>query len=292
MKKKFKHILAEFMQKMRFKYRISILNENTLEETWYTKLSRFSVVLFVTGFFLFTFIVLTLLIFTTPLRHYLPGYADSGNRTIIIQQSIRTDSLARQVDLMNAYLEVLKENITGTQNPDSSILNDTVKMHAQAVELMEKSKREAEFVKNYEETEKYNLGAINTAKKNEDIHVFFRPVGGIVASTYNPREERFGIAVITAPQETVKSVLEGRVIYAGYTFENDWVIQVQHENDYISIYKNNTRLLKSVGDYVKSGESIAVTGNEGNEGSGRHFYFELWRKGSSVNPQEVITFRF
>lgn len=169
MNRRLKHILTEFMQKMRFKYRISIVNENTLEETWYTKLSRFSVVLFVTGFFLFTFILLTLVIFATPLRHYLPGYADSGNRTTIIQQSMRADSLSRQVNLMNAYLEVLKENIEGTHNPDTSVLNDTTALKERATVLMEKSKREEEFVKAYEETEKYNLGTINPTETNEKM---------------------------------------------------------------------------------------------------------------------------
>ena len=97
MKKQLKHILAEFMEKMGFKYRISIINENTLEEIWHTRLSRFSVVLFVTGFFLLTFIFLTLIIFATPLRHYLPGFEDSGNRAVIVQQSIRVDSLENQL---------------------------------------------------------------------------------------------------------------------------------------------------------------------------------------------------
>lgn len=292
MKKQLKHILSEFMEKMRFKYRISIINENTLEETWYTRLSRFSVVLFVTGFFLLTFILLTLIIFTTPLRHYLPGYEDSGNRTAIVQQSIRVDSLENQIELMGTFYQVLKNHISETPTIDSVKSLDSATIKERATVLMEKSKREEEFVKLYEETEKYNLGTINTVNSDKKMFMFFRPVGGVVASTFNPKEEKFGISVITSPQETVKSVLEGRVIYAGFTFDNQWVIQVQHENDYLSIYKNNVRLLKNVGDYVKAGQSIAITGSEENEGNNKHFYFELWKKGSPVNPQDVITFRF
>ena len=90
----------------------------------------------------------------------------------------------------------------------------------------------------------------------------------------------------------MKSVLEGRVIYTGYTFENEWVIQVLHDNEYISLYKNNTRLLKQTGDYVKAGESIAITGSEGDKSSNKFFYFEIWKKGNPINPQDMITFRF
>lgn len=276
---------------MRFKYRVSIINENTLEETWYTRLSRFSVLIFVTAFFLTTFIILTLVIFITPLKFYLPGFQDSGNRIAMIQQTLRLDSLDREIRLRDAYMVVMKDNLLGATHVDTVQPLDSIALVERATEVMEKTKREEEFVKNYEETEKYNLGTI-TPPTSEKMYVFFRPVGGVVASTYSPKEGLFGIKIITSPQETVKSVLEGRVIYTGYTFDNEWVIQILHENDYISIYKNNIRLLKQTGDYVKAGESIAITGSEGDKKSNKFFYFEIWKKGNPVNPQDVITFRF
>lgn len=279
------------MQRMRFKYRVSITNENTLEETWYTRLSRFSVLIFVTAFFLTTFIILTLIIFITPLRFYLPGFQDSGNRIAMIQQTMRLDSLDKEIRLRDAYLVVLKDNMLGASHTDTVKPLDSIELKERATVVMEKTKREEEFVRKYEETEKYNLGAI-TPTTSEKMYVFFRPVSGVVASTFSPKEGEFGIKIITSPQETVKSVLEGRVIYTGYTFDNEWVIQVLHDNEYISIYKNNSRILKQTGDYVKAGESIAITGSEGDKNSNKFFYFEIWKKGNPINPQDVITFRF
>ena len=279
------------MQRMRFKYRVSITNENTLEETWYTRLSRFSVLIFVTAFFLTTFIILTLIIFITPLRYYLPGFQDSGNRIAMIQQSMRLDSLDKEIRLRDAYLVVLRDNMLGATHTDTVKPLDSIELKERATVVMEKTKREEEFVRKYEETEKYNLGTI-VQPSNEKMYVFFRPVSGVVASTFSPKEGEFGIKIITSPQETVKSVLEGRVIYTGYTFENEWVIQVLHDNEYISLYKNNTRLLKQTGDYVKAGESIAITGSEGDKSSNKFFYFEIWKKGNPINPQDMITFRF
>jgi murein DD-endopeptidase MepM/ murein hydrolase activator NlpD len=48
--------------------------------------------------------------------------------------------------------------------------------------------------------------------------------------------------------------------------------------------------LKDIGDYVKSGEGIAVIGSSGELSSGPHLHFELWKNGKSVNPENYIIF--
>ena len=54
------------------------------------------------------------------------------------------------------------------------------------------------------------------------------------------------------------------------------VIQVQHRNGFLSIYKHNELLLKEVGDRVIAGEAIALVGNTGKLSTGPHLHFELW----------------
>ena len=104
-------------------------------------------------------------------------------------------------------------------------------------------------------------------------------------------EKQFGISMITSPNESVVSVLEGTVVYAAFTFDFGWVIQIQHDDNYVSIYKNNTQLLKKVGDAVRAGESIALTGEAtAGKKTGTQFYFELWKQGKPINPEEVIIF--
>ena len=51
---------------MRFKYRISVLDENTLEEAWHVRLSRLSIFLYVCVFIIVTFLILAVLIYITP----------------------------------------------------------------------------------------------------------------------------------------------------------------------------------------------------------------------------------
>ena len=83
--------LIPFIERMRFKYRVSVLNENTLEEAWHIRLSRASVFVYVSSFLIVTFILLTFFILNTPISNYLPGYGDGGNRPKIIQQSMMVD---------------------------------------------------------------------------------------------------------------------------------------------------------------------------------------------------------
>jgi len=287
--KKRTNSLKPFIQKMRFKYRVSVLNENTLEESWHIRLSRFSVFMFASTLMLATFIILTILIFATPISRYLPGYGESGNRSNIIQESMRADSLVQQVDLQEGYIDIIKGIITGKMNPDSIASLDSIALKQRAKILMEKSRRETEFVEKFEKDEKYNLASIDT-KPTENSYIFFRPTRGVISSSFNMSEQQFGIYLITSPNESVMSVLGGTVVYAAFTFDYGWVIQVQHENNYLSIYKNNTRLMKKAGDDVKAGECIAITGDATGKKAGSQFYFELWKQGKPIDPEEVIIF--
>lgn len=281
--------LKPFIQKIHFKYRVSILNENTLEESWHVRLSRFSVFMLASTFMLFTFILLTLIIFTTPIRSYLPGYGDAGNRSVIFQSSMQADSLVRQIELQKGYVSILKQIIVGDIQPDSIASLDSVQLKERAQVLLEKSNREKEFVESYERDEKYNLASIDV-KPNENMYVFFRPTKGVISSSFNLSEQQYGIFLITSPNESVVSVLGGTVVYSAFTFDYGWVVQVQHENNYLSIYKNNTKVLKKVGDEVKAGQSIAITGDATAKNTGSQFYFELWKQGKPVDPEEVIIF--
>jgi hypothetical protein len=280
--------LKSFLHKMRFQYRVSVLNENTLEESWHIRLSRLSVLIYGSSLVLITFIVLTILIFATPIRYYLPGYGDTGNRSHIISESMYADSLLNDIELQDGYLDIIRNIIAGRIKPDSVMSLDSVQLKETATDYLNKSKKEKEFVEQFEREEKYNLAVIDS-KPNENMYVFFRPTKGVISSSFDLSENRFGINIITSTNETVLSVLAGTVVYAAFTFDFGWVIQIQHENNYLSIYKNNTRLLKKVGENVKAGEGIAITGDSENK-SGTQFYFELWKQGKPVNPEDVIIF--
>ena len=58
----------------------------------------------------------------------------------------------------------------------------------------------------------------------------------------------------------------------------------------VSMYKHCSVVLKKVGNFVRSGEPIAIVGDTGELSSGPHLHFELWFKGNAVNPIDYINF--
>ena len=87
------------------------------------------------------------------------------------------------------------------------------------------------------------------------------------------------------------AALDGTVIFTGWTLETGYVIQLQHSNNIVSVYKHNASLLKSIGDQVRTGEAIAVVGDSGELfTSGPHLHFEIWYKGSPLDPEKHIIF--
>ncbi|GHV43851.1 hypothetical protein FACS1894180_4190 [Bacteroidia bacterium] len=145
---------GRFLKKMRFKYRVSILNENTLEEAWSARLSRMSVFLFLFSFAMITFILLTVLILSTPIRYYLPGYGDTVDRSSVVQVAAKVDSLINQLEQQAAYIEVVKGAIKGDIQPDSIPPVDSLQQVQRTVEFLEKTADEERFTDGYEKERK------------------------------------------------------------------------------------------------------------------------------------------
>jgi murein DD-endopeptidase MepM/ murein hydrolase activator NlpD len=73
--------------------------------------------------------------------------------------------------------------------------------------------------------------------------------------------------------------------------ETGFVIGIQHSNNIISVYKHNANLLKETGDLVRAGDAISIVGDSGElYTSGAHLHFEIWYKGSSLDPEKHILF--
>ena len=77
---------------------------------------------------------------------------------------------------------------------------------------------------------------------------------------------------------------------AGWDDENGYIIQLQHDNNLISVYKHNSKLLAAAGDKVVAGTPVALVGSTGRLSTAPHLHFELWHKGEPINPALYIKF--
>ena len=277
-----------FWKKMRFKYKLSFLNENTLEEVFALRLSRLSGFLTLLVFAVFLITLTAIVIIKTPIRNYLPGYLDSEIRQAIIGNALRTDSLQQDLLAQSKYLNNVTSILRGDMEVDS--VRKIVPISDTSNISLEKSKQTADFVRNYEAEEKYNLNTVQISQSHPDNVFFYKPVSGVISSLFNLQDRHYGIDIAAKPKESVLATMKGTVIYAGFDANFGYVIQIQHSNGFVSIYKHNALLLKKEGDEVNSGEVIALVGNTGYLSTGDHLHFELWYKGKPVDPREYINF--
>ena len=278
-----------FWQRVRFKYKLSFLNEATLEEVWSFRMSKLTAFTIVVAFSLLLIAITSLIIIKTPIRNYLPGYLDVEIRNKAMQNILRVDSLERVIEVQTLYLNNITGILTGTIALDSiQQIDSTARVNPDY--NIPQGAAEAQFREAFVEEEKYNLTTLNPYSLVGEGTFFVKPINGVISSAFEADIRHYGVDLVAKPNESVLSTLDGTVIYAGYDPNFGNVIQVQHKNGFTSIYKHNDLLLKNIGDKVSAGEAIAIIGNTGKLTTGPHLHFELWHQGNPVNPADYIAF--
>jgi murein DD-endopeptidase MepM/ murein hydrolase activator NlpD len=279
----------KLLARLKNKYHLKIYNETTYEEVLSLRLSRLNVfiVVGIMGTLLIT--ATTILISFTPLREFIPGYPDGNMRRDIIRNALSLDSLEYEIKVRDQYFQALKSVMEG-KTPANRIGKQDTLSHGSI--HFSKSKEDSLFRLNVEKEEEYNISFEDEAGKTNPLKRlhFFPPVRGLVTSKFDVSTGHFGTDVVSSPNQVVSSVLDGTVISASWSVETGYTIQVQHQDDLISVYKHNSQMLKKAGDRVTAGDPIAITGNTGELSSGPHLHFELWQRGLPIDAESFIRF--
>jgi murein DD-endopeptidase MepM/ murein hydrolase activator NlpD len=280
------------MNKLKHKYRLVFFNDNTFEEVWHLRLSLFNVLAVTGAISLFLILLVIFLMAFTPLREFIPGYPNESMRHTIVLNALRLDSLQDRIKKQDQYFANLNALISGGEpikydntSPDTSL------KRAKNITFT-KSLNDSLLRKRIEEEEKFNFSLSTPSKVENSISSmhFFTPIKGLITDKYNAKQSHYGVDIVAQPNEVVKSTLDGTVILATWTLETGYIIQIQHQNNIISIYKHNANLLQKAGNQVKAGDAIAILGNSGELTTGPHLHFELWYNGKPVNPEDYIIF--
>lgn len=276
-----------FWRNFKFKYKLTITNENTLEEVVGIHVSKLNGVSVLLLTFTVIFLIVSTIIVFTPLRNYLPGYMNSEVREQVVVNALRADSLQDALNRQSLYIMNIQDIFKGQVKVDTVHSIDSLTI-ARSEELMERTQQEEEFRKQYEEKERYNLTA--TDYNITSGLIFHRPTRGMMSSSFDANKKHYGVDIAATPNESVLATLDGTVILSTYTAETGYVIQIQHGQNMVSIYKHCGSLLKKEGDVVKAGEAIALVGSTGEKTTGPHLHFELWNKGRALDPSKYIVF--
>lgn len=267
-----------------------MMNDETFEEKLSFRLSPLNVFVF-TGTVILSLITFTIYIIAfTPLREYIPGYSDINMKRQLISLTHQTDSLASSLHARDLYLENLRRVVNGEIGIDSLESAPTL-VRYDTINFPPMSLEDSLLRAQMESQDPYTLaGGITPPVSGASSFFFFTPLKGSITNEFNRKTRHYGIDIVASANEVIKSTLDGTVLVADWTSETGYTIGVQHSNNMFSLYKHNSALLKSVGDFVKAGDVIAIIGNSGELTTGPHLHFELWYNGSPVNPKEYMTF--
>ena len=279
-----------FRSRLLRKYRLTIHNENKLENVLGFYISPLWVILSLFFSFLLVAGVIYLVIMFTPVGSLLPGYVSQVTKDKFVSNSLRVDSLMNEVRKQDIYLANIRAIMSGEITADS-IKNSLLPVSSDSISI-ETTELEAKFMKEWEERERYNLTSqAASVAALQEINLF-RPIQGRIEKDYDPGNGHYGIDIAEAAGESIVAIYDGTVVFSDYTANDGFTIVVQHRENLISVYRNCYRLLKSVGDKVYGGEVIAtLSDGSGNENHRKQFlHLELWHRSKPLDPNIYIAF--
>ena len=215
--------------------------------------------------------LIVLVFFFAPLRTVIPGWALPGyQKQLVALQAARVDSLIVEIESMRAF----SEKVEGVMFQEKAMMQEGKALDGGAGRRV------------------FGTGIVpplSSAGQTGSGKFTGRLVTGSISQRFKPEKSHYGIDVATPRNEPVGAVADGSVIFADWTGAFGYTMIVDH-GEYMTFYKHCSRLFKRGGEQVKLGELIALAGDTGQESSGIHLHFEVWRNGIPVNPETYLNF--
>lgn len=112
-----------FWRKLNNRFRLTVLDEDTLEEVASFQLTKKSVYIALSTLIVAIVLLVGVVLFFTPLKYYIPGYGDFNQRREYVNMNIRMDSLEVLVNAQKEYLNNIRSVLTGgTPMEDTTML--------------------------------------------------------------------------------------------------------------------------------------------------------------------------
>lgn len=284
-----KELRKKIFQMLKDHYRLIIYNDSSIQTVWSIKLTPIKVLTLGSLGAILLILLTTVLIAYTPLRENIPGYPSAKVRQQILRNYILVDSLEHEIKTRDSYFDKIKMLFAGGVPAEETNGADTsLKI---AVPQFRSFNADSIFGEKLLE-EKQNLSIRKNPKQLPsiaNIH-FFTPLRGLITNKFNLKNDHLAVDIVGKENARISSVLDGTVIFSGWTMDTGYSIFIQHESNIVSAYKHNAELLKAVGDKVKAGDVIAIMGNSGELTTGPHLHFELWHNGTALDPETYLDF--
>jgi murein DD-endopeptidase MepM/ murein hydrolase activator NlpD len=135
------------------------------------------------------------------------------------------------------------------------------------------------------------LGQTTSSANTPSTSGYIWPIAGKVkiSSNFGARWGRMheGIDISVPIGTPVKAAKSGKVILSGWSSGYGYAVYIKHDNDTVTRYGHNNKLLVKKDAFVYQGQTIALSGNSGRS-TGPHLHFEIRIKNKAVNPRKYL----
>ena len=267
-------------------YRLAVVEEDSYQEKFALSLSKRNIFLISFSVAFIIILITTLLIFYTPIREYIPGYDTTKLRFQAVQNLEKLDSIMNSLEKNEQFIQAFSRTINGedftNQYEESKIKEVDI------TDLEVNINIEDSILRKIVEVE----DRFNIIEKEEALIApnLISPASGIISEGFDFSEQHYGVDIVLKERTPIKAVYDGIVLFAEWTLNYGFTVVVFHKNELISTYKHNQSVKVETGDFVQTGEVIALSGNTGEFTSGPHLHFELWDLQGPINPEDLIKF--
>ena len=282
--KSFKNKIVNFFNKT---FRLVVINDETLEEEGFLKLSRSNIIILASVLLVSAFVISFCIIVYSPLNKHLPGKSSELVQKELLTLALKSDSLASALSISSLYLSNIESIIKG-DSINFEYLDDSLNKIDNSEINFFKSKEDSLLRIRVEREDQSSIN-LNSQRKSKQF-LFFPPIEGFISDSFNLKTNHYGIDLVAKTGTKIKSIREGTVVVSDWNPQTGYVLGIQHSENFISFYKHCSVLLRNVGDIITTGENIAIIGNSGELSSGPHLHFELWKSGVPLDPSLYISF--
>jgi murein DD-endopeptidase MepM/ murein hydrolase activator NlpD len=277
------------INKLTRSYKVVVSSEDTFEERLSFSTNKFNVFLVLSLYSIILIAFTISVVFFTQIREMVPGYSSSDLLTQAIYLTKKTDSLENELELNNTFYKSIENVLSG--KTEEIIYKDTLAVSKEKdnvdFQAVLANAEDSILRKYVEEEDKFNLTKNELVIENK---MFVSPVKGQITQKFDPLNNHFALDILVDTGTPVKSILEGKVIFSEWSVDTGHVLIIDHGDNIISVYKHNSKVLKTQNNFVKAGEVIAYSGNQGTLSTGPHLHFELWKNGTPINPEPLFNF--
>lgn len=239
-------------------------------------------------------LTLALLVFT-PLALYVPipnPELEARYGKMIRDTQERLTALAQEVILLRDYNQQMRHAL-GEGTRDSSTARNAPVVSASADTGSKLSSvPPGGAVPEYDEMSGGPVGqfvsVVTGGNGGRFLFPLLNPTDGYVSQGFDPSRNHFGMDFAGKRGTPVYAAAEGRVVFAGWTYQDGNMLVLQHSGGFVTVYKHAQALLRSDQMNVKRGEPVALLGSSGKTSLGPHLHFEVWKDGVPQDPNQYL----